>query len=480
MLNLPRPHRDELVYSVIARYFAYVRPPMIFAAYRTISGNKRFSVKYARKVDELAAKTRLTWAKSAIEIIEEHTLLPFYGTFLPPELYLKCVEDFSVGNKLGGTVRLGLNSSSVWEAKRLRFCRSCVSKDMSEFGDTYWRRSHQLSGVLTCTVHGEILADSGAFASPPLSHGLQDATTHIQPGSARDCTELDEREYALAREISLKCERILQGYPSTWTPPNPSKLYQMAAIEKGYRIGMQKLDIKRLAQDFVELFQLRLLGKLGFRMPSLATNVTRTFAKIIYGRGLYHPLIHVLVQTFFEKLPDGVPSVPLVTQISWRCANPYERHPENFRVPQVGLRTSKKGKKYIYARCTWGFAFSFEKTLDSDPLMPVVMKINAYGKSFEAEARRLYGRTGYVHSVARIMKLGHRVAARLIAGRRSSYEPSLKYIRGLRKEWKERQSRNSCQTLMRFDRAWILKNRKPRRRKGKSLSGIMIFFDRAF
>jgi hypothetical protein len=39
-LSLPRPHDDELLYSVFARHFAYMQPTAIVSAHRSIDDHK--------------------------------------------------------------------------------------------------------------------------------------------------------------------------------------------------------------------------------------------------------------------------------------------------------------------------------------------------------------------------------------------------------------------------------------------------------
>src|SRR5438309_1724687 len=122
-ISLPTPYDDELLYSVLARYFAYLQPRTPSPAYRTISGSAgRFQVRFATNVSKIAAMTRATWQKSEEQIITEHTLLPFYGRQLPHELYDRCIRVFcSEGGLHFAPTRLSLSSSTIAEPKRLKF-----------------------------------------------------------------------------------------------------------------------------------------------------------------------------------------------------------------------------------------------------------------------------------------------------------------------------------------------------------------------
>jgi len=464
-LALPRPYRDELVYSVIARHFAYFQPKEKYAAYEATFGRTFPSIKYVIGANNLAARTRLTWGKSATELIEQHTLLPYYGSFLAPKQYLECVEEFSFGKVRRATNLLGSKVSSVTENEKLKFCKSCAAIDMDTLGETYWRRSHQISGFYVCTLHGEILSESDALTSQRQPK-LQDATTHAQSASVQRTLEFNAREFALAKEISFRCEQILHGHLSTWTRPRPGELYQSAARENGYQNGLWKFNFNGLAEDFVAFFHTDLLAKLGINLPVRTTSRSRLFGKIFYGTGGYHPLLHVLLQTFFDKQAARSISRALIAKTSWKCPNPYAGHDESFRVPQINWG-NKRGIKYLGARCSCGFVFSFRTSLDSDPSMPLVTKVRAYGSNFMAEAQRLYAEHGTVVAVATTMGISTAAARRLISGRKSEYERSKElHILRLRMRWTNTQCRNAYRALMRIDRAWMVeaRMRKPRSR----------------
>jgi hypothetical protein len=288
---LPRPYRDELVYSAIARYFAYMQPAARNTAYKSLTGKVRFSLDYVNDASELADKVRLTWGKSAGEIIKQHTLLPFYGSLLRPDAYLHCIAVLSRG-KATGKVPIG----SPGREKILRFCRSCVSEDLANFGETYWRRSHQMSGVYICVRHGEILANSAATINRS-TFELKDATAYIQVGSAVDSLVLGERERGLAREVAERCEQILQGRPCRWSDPRPGRLYR-AAIEaraRGYAYP-RKAVLRILCHELSEFYGEWLFQGLSSGLPRPSP---RSLEAMLDGAG--HPLIHVLWQTFFDR-----------------------------------------------------------------------------------------------------------------------------------------------------------------------------------
>lgn len=464
-LTLPLPYDDELIYSVIARHFAYTQPSRVSSGFKSIDGRAWFSRRYVRAADQLAEHTQLSWGLSGLQIIDRHTLLPFNGAFLKPETHLKCTECFLGNDPHGGSIALGLNNSSIIDGKFLRFCASCLEEDIRSFGETYWRRQHQLSGTRICVRHDEVLRDSTALMSPR-GRGTEDATKHCH-ADFKASASLSANEMSLARSIAARSAEVLNGGLRRWMAAETSLPYRMAAIEAGYGIGMQKLDTHRFARDFVAFFGLPFLQKIGCTL----TGVSMPLRKIFGQFRTSHPLIHVLVQIVLEDASERARHsikreiVNPALRRDWKCPNVYARHDDSFRVPVVLLRRGKGGTRYLHARCSCGFAFTFTRSKNDDPHMPFVSRTSSYGEAMEAHAKRLLKKNGSVTEVAREMKLDYSTAKRLVGGSKSAFESSPERISLLRKDWLKTQSRSTYQVLLRYDRAWMLGRRNQQGRK---------------
>jgi hypothetical protein len=469
-LALPKPYPDELIYSVIARHFAYLQPASVAMAHRSIDGVRWFSTRYVRNAEGLAEKTRLTWGLSGLEILDRHTLLPFNGAFLRPEVHLKCTECFLKTNPHGGATALGMGNSSVLEPKFLRFCISCLRNDLENSGESYWRRQHQLSGTLFCTKHNEQLRNSTARTSP-LDMNTLDATCHCQP-LAPPSIFLTEREALLGLLIAQRSARILTGAITPWLKPNLTAEYQKAALEVGYGIGFKKLNTVKIGSDLIEHFGKSLLEKLGCSL----TKRSAAFRNVFHEEGTNHPLLHVLVQLFLEDRQASSRSTLKTNAIDpsfrreWKCPNTFANHDDDFRVADIQLRLTKTGKHYLHGRCSCGYIFAFGRAREGDPDMPLVSKVSGYGAAIEAEIKRSYLAHGVVDKVCKELNLHWRVVRRTLDGARTQFEVSPEKIAMLREAWlSEPGTRNGnagyqhYQKLLKFDREWLLA--QPRRRR---------------
>lgn len=81
-------------------------------------------------------------------LLQHHTMAPYYeATYPSPTL-----GDGHMGVEEGRVDRQ--RYSGCGEPRQpLRFCLACVNEDVAAVGEPYWRRAHQLPGVLVCHRH---------------------------------------------------------------------------------------------------------------------------------------------------------------------------------------------------------------------------------------------------------------------------------------------------------------------------------------
>ena len=110
-------------------------------------------------------------------LTEAHTALPFYRPFLDPRNAL-LVEDAMQVTSLGRSSPYGstglpdAQKRAVTRPSMLRFCKRCVEADrQNPSGIVYWRRVHQLLGVVVCPTHHVPLTYS-AVPRDPREYGI--------------------------------------------------------------------------------------------------------------------------------------------------------------------------------------------------------------------------------------------------------------------------------------------------------------------
>ena len=466
MISLPKPYEDELLYSVVARAIAYLAPKHDFAVNRLI-GRAQCSIFFGLPIDWLDGGIESAWGLSPQEIVERHTMFPFYGRFLPRTQFSAGMEIMLSGSRRNIATNLGLqNQGNVIRPAYLKFCRSCAREDVAVFGETFWRRSHQLNGTLLCLAHNEVLRVSSA-AIFRRSRRPRDASVFVDLSMAPECASLTSVERSIAKPVSARCIDFLCGRPTRWEPSHFPAQYRRAAIALHYledSSNPKRLSHEKLTPDFVEFYGSELLKKLGCNLEPSPTWVKQIFRALAQNH--YHPLLHALVQTFLEyKCADqgcGLKSTRTITDATreWKCPNPYAEHDESFRVPTVDRRWRPDGSIYFRAKCSCGYGFSFNRGTIRDRLFPETTRVFAWGPRWEREARRLRQKGFSNYKIARIMDVSHHVVKRLVHREKNKFEADDITISLVRKEWLKTRSKRSYLILYYRDRVWLRAQRK--------------------
>lgn len=115
----------------------------------TIGGGRHFHM--PSHLDTLCASTQLAIGTPE-DIVRTATILPYFTQFRLPKVVATTLRRARGESSYGVTQSLGMAATNSPHPPR-RSCRECIQQDMESFGFSYWRRSHQLPGVLVCQQH---------------------------------------------------------------------------------------------------------------------------------------------------------------------------------------------------------------------------------------------------------------------------------------------------------------------------------------
>ena len=183
----PQVYPDELIYSVLARFYVHSGYPAYTFCAEDIFLNKRvrpdmefLNVMKPERLESLCKKM------SMAELIEKHTMFPYYARFLPYERRNRAFEALC---SMGGDYNnlLAIPKQKNGEHRYLRYCPLCVKEDRTFYGESYWHRSHQLTGVGICPVHGCKLSNSSVMLSGKASPNLVTAEQEIKEMDIFSC-----------------------------------------------------------------------------------------------------------------------------------------------------------------------------------------------------------------------------------------------------------------------------------------------------
>lgn len=217
--QFPSFYPDELVYSILARYYTrtgymcYIFAAEDLFVAKTVRPDADFLNLYTP--DALAMLTRELTIE---QIVEKHTMFSCYGRFLNKERRNKA---FQALVQMQGNYHnlLPMPKQKNGEGRYLRYCPVCAKEDRTKYGETYWHRIHQMPGIHVCPVHGCYLVESAVKISGKASPDLV-AAELIVPGKYANSVCKNPLECQLATymkevfqtEIDLESEVTVGRY----------------------------------------------------------------------------------------------------------------------------------------------------------------------------------------------------------------------------------------------------------------------------
>ena len=164
MHYFPKPYSDELLYSIIARYCIQSGNTNVIYSTEDIFGKENRNVVISPElpgnidllVSNLPGSTKIT----SDSLIYNSTLFPYIAAFLPEDRAREVYNIMKAGQTSVIYNKTGLVSGSIKSNRMFRFCPKCIEEDTKKYGEAYWHRSHQVTGVFMCPIHKEPIYDS--------------------------------------------------------------------------------------------------------------------------------------------------------------------------------------------------------------------------------------------------------------------------------------------------------------------------------
>lgn len=161
----PSIYEDELVYSLLARY--YVRTGYMAYAYvaEDLFENKGDSpsIEFVNPY-KAEIRDRLTKDVSMWRVVEKHTMFSSYARFLPVMRKRKAFESLMACTGNYDNL-LALPRVKTGAERHLLYCPVCAKEDREENGEAYWHRKHQIRGIVVCSQHRCFLKESDILIS---------------------------------------------------------------------------------------------------------------------------------------------------------------------------------------------------------------------------------------------------------------------------------------------------------------------------
>jgi hypothetical protein len=155
----------------------------------------------------------------------------------------------------------GITASSVDRSSDLKFCPICYEEDITKYGEPYWHRTLQATGVIICPNHGAVLhrivdpiADRHGLTVLPIARCLFQ--------SEQVLVDLPEKTLLRLQEIALDVQLLLGMKQShELYDLRESLLYKLS--EQGWLTPAKRIRQRELAEQFTIYYGKELLEMLG-------------------------------------------------------------------------------------------------------------------------------------------------------------------------------------------------------------------------
>ncbi|MET0105009.1 MAG: TnsD family Tn7-like transposition protein [Sedimenticola sp.] len=410
-LYVPKPYPDELLYSLFGRFGRHlgIRSPKhvldnLFESRTTIA-----TVDLPSRLSRLRWLIEGRWNVQMEEAIWERTLFPYYAAYRPEvqvERFISAMIEDSPHNL---HTTMGVCATSVAIPQNLRFCQDCKDQDLEGHGETYWRRSHQLPGVLVCPIHGKPLINSNISLRPLGRHEFT-AASNVDTLAGTFQEPVKKKDWEMARRIASKCDELLRRPSGVQEGLSHAELITELS-SKGF-IGSYG-EGERLENEFIQFYGESLLGLLE---PTLHEKGTLPWLRQMHlkpDRRL-QPIRYIMLELFLSQI--GVKPVEMpFGKGPWRCMNWLSDHYQQPVVEQMEIIPTKRGSEGAVGRFTCSCGFQY--TQDADRIDQEKPKsIVRFGPLFDKRSKELKEQGLSTRAVAKMLGVDWKTADRMISG----------------------------------------------------------------
>jgi transcriptional regulator with XRE-family HTH domain len=360
--SFPSPFEDELLYSILARFHKRSGNEAIKHTVKDLYGKVKCAVvDFPCNISKLSEYIPLK-NFDVMNIIQKHTLLPYYKPFVSVEDYERFVDIMSSeysNNKIH--MVLGLPANLVKNYNYLRYCESCCNDDIKLYRLPYWHRVHQLPGVIVCPFHKCSLIQSEVKFYE--RENRQEFLLLNRQGKNLNNMIISKYEQEFFEYISEQSLFLLRDSLLLPTVEKVNEFIRGQLEQQKFLTFGGRIKFKTLIPYFREAFPDETLKKIGLNLCELSEETW--LHKILRQKGNFHPLKYLTVMFFFNRLsikditdyniekqlPFGAPPYP--------CLNKVSQHYKKTVIEKVDVSIESKTKMLVGTfSCKCGFIYS--------------------------------------------------------------------------------------------------------------------------
>ncbi|WP_071396669.1 TnsD family Tn7-like transposition protein [Bacillus tuaregi] len=394
MTFFPVPYKDELLYSVLARYHVRSGNVSIKATQKDIYGTDSITaiMDLPSHIYRIMENLPVGHHYTPEYLIANHTLYPFYAAFLPSEHAAK-VKESMIGDK-GGSIynRIGLMASSVKFNQYFKFCPKCADEEMYNLGEMYWHRIHQIPGVLVCPEHNTPLYDSQVPVRGYNKHDYRLATPEtckINYPKLNYPDNIMDKAINIAQDIDYLLNNKMENKSLKWFKGQ----YINRLKELGIANINGRIKQKELLESFVNFYGHRFL-KMVQSDIDFNSNSNWLYEMIRRNNKSSHPIRHLLFTHFLGISPSHIFNKKIeykpFGERPWPCLNSAASHYLKPVINDMELKYGADSKSPIGVFiCDCGFVYLRTGPDREEKDRYKITKIKHFGSVWENKLKKL-------------------------------------------------------------------------------------------
>jgi hypothetical protein len=432
----PKLYPDELWCSGVARYHRHTMSRSWSATNLELFGREgaTWVVDFPLNLGAAKATAGAMIPMSTEELAWGHTLLPFFAGYESAERQRYLIDTLT-GNTTDRSVHalLGVSFSAVLLPSVMRTCPECLEHDRT-YGETYWRRAHQLPGVHFCMIHRCPLVETTRPYRARTRRGVfsadLDMATHDYLGTLTD----DETSRLI--QISELAVSLLNAPPRQTDLPSVN--YRAMARAAGYLKNNWQTDYGSLIIEFQHFYSERVLGILGCGLGDAHQSWVQT--RISTCSQHCSNVRRLLLENFLASCPAPSPPAKLMSNGPWKCKNPAADHYGQATIMSFKLMDGPKWRtrsgRFL---CSCGYEFTAKLGQWDEDKQPIRRRVTRFGEVFVSKLRELVTKGWAISTAARWLETKPSIARRLLQAQTSRTK------RGRRSTQKRRSSAHALQ-----------------------------------
>lgn len=376
----PEIYRDEILYSVIARYHRHVGNVNPTHTMRDLFGKRaaRLSIPLPVDLSSLAARLPSRRGLDTHTLIGKTTHFNYYTAFRDAD---DAVSGRAEMEQFSGSPQfvLGTAAFKIRPPATLQFCTECQDEMLKECGEAWWRRSHQLPGVIVCPDHGSVLRR--AVPIERATHALEAASRLNCPTSAEPvliCSS--QAQLPVLLRFSRASMALLEPSHTFLRPTQRAQAYRDELLRLGISPDAWHIYIPRL----VQLLRNHFGSALDLLSPELDNiglerGIAGLARRVDVGR---HPLLHLILEQFI--LDRSILPTPRRADLL-ECPNILCTFIQQPAAKLIYERRQAEHQRRAY-ECPCGYSFYLTHTDEGGTLKP---RLRNFGPTLDPALKQL-------------------------------------------------------------------------------------------